>query len=221
MGKLESDQTPTLAKVIQDAILLQLGDLHTCMPGIVKAVDHVKKTVDVRLSLKRKYIIDDSPIELPMLSRVPLGFLQTKEAIISLPVAVDDDVWVFFSERSLDAWKNVKDTQSIPNRIVSPDDPRMHHISDAVAVPMFKAISSGVQSDPTKILIQNKDGKVTISPDGKHFIGNGSEELLSLFSETLQAIVDMKTNTQIGPQPPVNAATFASIKSRLDSSLKQ
>jgi len=217
---LDSFQTPSLAKVIQDAILMKLGDLHTCIPGIVDGVDHVKKTVDVRLSLKRKYRIDESPIELPKLSSVPLGFLQTKESIISLPVAKGDDVWVYFSERSIDAWKDTSDSDGIESRIVSPDDPRMHHISDAVAVPMFKPISTGMQSDPTNILIQNKDGKIKISPSGKFSIGNNSEELLSIISEIIQAILDAKTNTQIGPQPFVNLATFSAIKSRLDSSLK-
>lgn len=215
------DLTPTLESVIIESIRSELSDLHTCMPGIVKSVDHAKKTVNVRLCLKRKYIDEDSAIELPELAGVPLGFLQTKKAIISLPVAVGDDVWVFFSERALEYWKSTKDTDQIANRIVVPGDTRQHHLSDAVAVPMFKPIASGQPSDPNNILIQNDKGKLTIAPDGKYYIGNGTEELLSLFSETLQAILDAVTNTGIGPQPFVNLATFSAIKSRLDSQLKQ
>lgn len=218
---MAGDITPTLEEVISKAIRAELGDVHTCLPGIVKSVDHIKKTVNVRLSLKRKYINEDSPIELPELAGVPLGFLQTSKSIISLPVAAGDDVWVFFCERSLDYWKSIKDDDEISNRIVIPGDIRMHNLSDAVAVPMFKPISNGVQSDPTNILIQNDSGKIIIAPNGKFYIGNGTEELISLLSETIQAILDAVTNTGIGPQPFVNLATFSAIKSRLDSALKQ
>lgn len=216
-----NEKTPTLAQVLQDAVSSKLGDLHTCLPGIVKSVNHTKKTVDVRLSLKRKYIDEEEAFELPVLQSVPLGFLQTKESIISVPVAPGDDIWVFFCERSLDKWKNTNDDQVISNRIISPEDTRMHHLSDAVAVPMFKTAGDGIASDPQNILIQNKSGKLTITPEGKYYIGNGTEELISLFSETLQAILDAVTNTGIGPQPFVNLSTFSAIKSRLDSALKQ
>lgn len=234
MNSLDRQETPTLTKVIQDAIQHKLSDLHTCMPGIVSAVDHAKKTVDVRLSLKRKYKLDSKTIELPKLVRVPLGFLQTKNTLISVPVSSGDDVWVYFSERSIDTWKNTRDTEKIENRIISPNDTRMHHLSDAVAVPMFKPISNGLPSSPTDIMIQHNDGnKLTIAPDGemtyinagggkinvksngKWFLGNSSEELLTILNDTIQAVIDATTNTQIGPQPFVNLADFSAIKSRL------
>lgn len=231
---LEQQETPTLAKVIQDSIKGSFGDLHTSLPGIVDAVDHVKKTVDVRISLKRKYKLDNEPIELPKLVKVPLGFLQTKKTIISVPVAPGDDVWVFFSERSLDVWKNTSDQEEIENRIVNPNDPRMHHFSDCIAMPAVKPIKNGLASNPTDIMIQHKEGnKLTIAPSGemtyinegtgkinvnaggKWFVGNSQEELLTILDDTLQAILDAVTNTQIGPQPFVNLADFSAIKARL------
>lgn len=237
---LDRQETPTLSKVLKDAISVRLGDLHTCLPGIVDSVDHVKKIVDVRLSLKRKYRLDESPIELPKLVKVPLGFLQTKETIISVPVASGDDVWVYFSERSLDIWKSTSDQDSIENRIVNPSDPRMHHFSDAVAVPMFKPIENGLPSNDTDIMIEHKAGnRMTIAPtgeftyvntggsrlntkpSGKWFMGNNSEELISIVSEFLQLVIDAKTNTMLGPMPFINNPAFVSLKSRLDSALKQ
>lgn len=233
-------ETPTMSEVLRDAIESKVGELHSCMPGIVDSVDHVKKTVDVRLSLKRKYVTDVNPIELPKLVKVPLGFFQTNNAIISVPVAKDDDIWVFFSERSLDAWKNTNQSDSVANRIVSPNDPRMHALSDAIAIPMVKPISTGIESDPVNVLIQNGLGnKLTISPDGafkflsasganlnidkdaKWLLGNSKQELLDLFSQCLQLLVDARVLTDLGLQPLTNAASFAALKALLDNELSQ
>lgn len=81
-----TNESPTLQTVIQKSIHSQLLDVHTCMPGIVDSVDHEKKSVIVQPSLKRKYIEDEEPVSFPLLVDVPIGFMQTKTSIISVPI---------------------------------------------------------------------------------------------------------------------------------------
>ena len=266
-------EDPSLALVIQKAIEERLSDLHTCMPGVVSKVFYDRKTVNVRPALKRKYI-NQVPIELPELTDVTIGFFQTHSSIMSFPIKEGDDVWVFFAERSLDVWKQT-------GGIVSPDDTRKHHLSDAVAIPVFKPISSGFPSDPKNILIRHNESRLTISPDGmiklknhpvaedseknqtevieselvlhptglielknpaisakmtpegeltvvnqntgqlsmgpsgKYRIEGQGEELLSILKDLITACESIITNTQIGPQPPVNKAAFTALISRI------
>jgi hypothetical protein len=188
--------------------------------------------MSVKLSIKRKYRTQEAATEYPILTDVNIGFMQTNETIMSFPIKVGDDVWVSFSERSLDTWKR-------DGGIVDPNDPRKHHLSDAVATPMYKPIANGLESNATDIMIQHNDNVMTIAPDGnltytnsaggkinlnasgKYFIGNNSEEFLSIVSELIQLIVDAKTNTMLGPQPFINNPAFSALKGRLDSALKQ
>lgn len=161
-------ENPTLDKAINQAIDKKLYETHTCIPGIIDSVDHTSKKVSVRLSIKRKYIDEVDPKELPIAQDIPLCTMQTASTIISLPVAKGDDCLVFFSERSLDIWKSNTATDTW-KRIVDPKDPRKHHISDALCVPIAKPFGTGLTGDDTKIKIAHTENNVlTIDPNG-HF----------------------------------------------------
>ena len=69
-----------------------------------------------------------------------------------------------------------------------------------------------------EININNKGtGKINIDEEGKLFIGNSNEELLTLMKEFIDEVSAILTNTSIGPQPPINKAAFISLSARIDS----
>jgi len=216
MSSQVTQTSPTMARVLQEAIKNKQLDLHTCLPGIVKSVDPVKKCVDVTLSIKRKFKKIDSPIVVQLFN-VPLGSMQSKDAIISVPVAVDDDITVFFIERSIDNWKNTNDSDSLANRVQSPDDFRMHHFSDAIAIPLVKPYSTGIAYDPDNILIQNDKGVMKVSPTGKFSLSNGTDEVISLLKDLADECAAIITNTSIGPQPPTNVANFTALATQINN----
>lgn len=214
-------ETPTLQKVIQEAIKAHLLDIHTCMPAVVTKVDHEKKTVEVKPNLRRKYKIDEQATPLPLIVDVPLGFLQTKTSIISVPVKIGDDVLLFFTERSIDIWKQDGETEDPKNpKLITPEDTRVFHLSDAVAFPMIKPIGKGLPSDPEAILIKNGDSTTAFYPDGTFEFKNKGDDFLKLVSEFMEETSKIITNTQIGPQPPINKAEFLALKERMDKLIK-
>ncbi len=169
-------ENPTLDKAIKQAIDKELYETHTCIPGIVDSVDHATKKVSVRLSLKRKYLDEKEAREMPIIQDIPLCTMQTANTIISLPVAKGDDCLVFFTERSLDIWKTNSES-SLDLRIIDPKDPRKHHISDALCLPIAKPFGTGITGDSGKIKIAyTENNKLTLDINGnlKYVNSDGS-----------------------------------------------
>jgi hypothetical protein len=102
--------------------------IRTSFPGVIVEYDAAKRRATVQPSLKR-HAGNKEYIALPLLLDVPVLFLGTKKYTIHFPLEKDDEVAVFFSERALEAWKDVgKDG-------IEDQDPRRFHISDAYCIP--------------------------------------------------------------------------------------
>ena len=116
-----------LNEVMQAAIDYNLGNLYTCLPGVVQSFNPSKGTVDVKPSIK-KLMSDGKTMDLPVLKEVPIIMPQCSQGGLSLPIGSGDGVLLMFSQRSIDAWKAGK-TDSKPNST------RKFSISDAFAIP--------------------------------------------------------------------------------------
>lgn len=207
-----SDQTPEtlpLDEVIKLAIEKQLLETHVAMPGEVAQV-RGNQLVDVQPHLKRKYVLGGAVLALPIIQNVPVQLLAGKTWWFKGPIAVGDVGTIIFSERSLDAWKT-------SGGLTDPGDPRHHHMSDAIFIPGLASKASQVQGSATSMVIHNGQAEIQMTPDGKFKVTNGTNELLDLLDQTLQAILDATTNTIFGPLPVNNLATFAMIKAKLDT----
>lgn len=86
---------------------------------------------------------------------------------------------------------------------------------------MFKPLGTGISSDPEAILMENGESILAIYPDGKYKFKNKQEDFINLVSEFMQEVADIITNTQIGPQPPINKANFLKLKDRLETLIKK
>jgi len=199
--------TPTLDQVISTMVERKLLDIHTSIPGIVESYNAEKKTCTVKPALK-KTLLDGTELDHALLTDVPVGFYQTDSFIFSFPLKKGDTVNLIVSERSLDIWK-------VQGGVVNPKDPRKFNLSDAIAYPSIKPVGKGMPVDTQHALIQHGSAFIKLSQDGKFAIGNGSNEVLSILQELATACANIITNTQIGPQPPINAASFSVIANKI------
>lgn len=202
------NETPGLTEVLSQFVERRLLDVHTSMPGIVQKYDSEKKTVDVRPAIKRKLVNpkegQDPFVELDLLEGVPVGFYQSNEFIFSFPLNKGDEVDLIFKERSIDKWRKA-------GGIVNPDDERKFDLSDVVAYPTLKHIGSGLSPDGEHALIQHGSSKIRLSKDGKLEFQGASDELIDLCKQLAEACAAILTNTQLGPQAPVNKGDFTAL----------
>jgi len=209
-----NQKTPSLYEVISNIVESRLVELHTSMPAEVVSYDDSTGYVSVQPLIKKKYIDQESLIELPVIPNVPVAFYRTKNAFISMPIAKGDVGHIQFSERSLDIWKNLGGS-------VDPMDTRKHHLTDAVfylggypSNDHFKGV------DKKDIHIQNKSGEFIIKPngdttlkndigtfqltnDGKIQIAGATGEILDLLSQLLVKLQSHSHGHPMGPTGPM------------------
>ena len=207
--------TPTFEQVIKNAIESKLIELHTALPGEILQYDVAKQVASIQLTIQRK-TKDGVLIDIPVLNNVPIIHPRSGSSIIHLPLKTGDHVLVIFVERSIDIWK----TQGGKT---NPQDPRKHHYSDAVAIPGLYPTNSPIavtNSDAVTVLngkarlevkadsfsFNHPNAVINFNPDGTIKIQNkaGGVELMDLLVRLVQAIIDARTETLIGPQPLIN-----------------
>ena len=211
--------TPTFIEALTRILDNKLRGINVSLPAKIVTYNAKKQLASVKPLLNRK-LKDNTELVLPVINNVPIIFPRTSNAIISLPIAIDDKVLLVFCDRSLDEWLS-------SGNEVFPADNRMHSYSDAVALPGMYDFDSISDASANDLLIKYKESKITIlangdikisaGPTGKIAIGNDSEELLKILEDTLTQIELITTATAIGPQPIINLAAFTAIKVRLSS----
>jgi hypothetical protein len=102
--------------------------VHTSFPGVVTEYDASTRRATVQPSLKRR-AGNKEYVPFPLLIDVPVVFPGTKKWTIHFPLEKDDEVAVFFSERALEAWKEVGQDE------IEDPDPRRYSLSDAYCMP--------------------------------------------------------------------------------------
>jgi len=208
--------TPSFAAVIQDAIDAGLDRVNTCMPAQVVKVDVTKGVCDVQPCLKRVNV-KGVVVQLPVIVDVPIANYRAGKAAIYLPVKVGDYVELRFSQRSLDEWKT-------KGGVVDPQDTRKFQLSDAIAYPGVNPDTEPPEgADADDIIIKNDQTVITITPDGKFKFVGGDDEIIDLLVQALDKIKTVfetlsttTTNTQLGPQPLLDADAIGTIAGDVD-----
>jgi len=117
-----------LSDLMREFIEYYFTQIHTSFPGVVTEYDAKTRRATVQPSLKRR-AGNKEYIEFPLLIDVPVQFPGTKKWTIHFPLEKGDEVSVFFSERSLDAWKDAGQDG------IEDPDPRRFDLCDAYCVP--------------------------------------------------------------------------------------
>ena len=109
---------------------LQSG-LWTALPGIIQSIDPAKYTVEVQPAIQGVVTGSDGTeqfVNMPLLVDVPLCFPSGGGFLITMPLAVGDEVLVVIASRCIDAWWQ-------NGGVGVPIESRMHDLSDAFAIP--------------------------------------------------------------------------------------
>lgn len=143
----------------------QQANIYTSGPGIVTAVDWDEMTCSVQPAIQGT-ITDESGIvrvvNLPLLIHVPIVFQKGGNFVITMPIAVGDEVLISWANRCIDAWWQQGGVQP-------PIEARMHDISDGFAIAgPFSQPNVVPNVSSTAAQIRTKDGatRVSLEADG-------------------------------------------------------
>lgn len=138
----------------------------TAMPGIITAVNFSEMTCSVQPTIQGTVTLEDGTIQsvnLPLLIHVPICFPKAGGFILTLPLAVDDEVLVVFASRCIDSW-----WQS--GGIGRPMEARMHDLSDGFCIPGPSSkpnVVSGISATGAQLRNEAGTTYIEIAADGK------------------------------------------------------
>lgn len=221
----------TLSETIRQAIDYYMAHIHTCLPGEIHTYDAKTQKAAVK-PLIRQVFYNGKTISMPIVVNVPVIFPRSGKSGIKFPIATGDKVLLLFAESSMERWLS-------SGNEVDPGVNRRFDMSDGIAIPGLYPVSGNqfgaddeqedfilvhqnskikIKKDDT-IKLDNQKASVEIQPDGKVVIkcttiefSNNEESLLSILSDTLQAISEITVDSH----PIDNIATFNDLKTRLE-----
>lgn len=146
---------------IEAMIKQRCAEMHTAFPGTIVSFDADKCLATVKPSLQY-YAADESILEYPLITGVPVFMPHAGNAQITYPIKPGDGCWVCISERSLDEWIGKGSTDN--------HDPRQFDLTDAVCfVGMMPAQSISAEN----IELLNGSTSVSVTPGGEvNIVGN-------------------------------------------------
>lgn len=192
--------TPQLTELLRAAIDQELVELHTCLPGRIESYDAGTGLAQVKPLLKRKLAGRTDPVEMQVISGVPVVFPRAGGAFLRLPVAAGTLCLLVFAERSLDRWLSGDGSATDPGM------PLKHHINDAIAIPGLYTKSSPVPSNGaadsleiasgTTYIEITSAGKVKINSTGNVEVTAGGDAKVNATGK----VVLTSTNVNLGDE---------------------
>lgn len=166
----DRESTPSLAEVLQVAFDSLAGQVHVAMPGTVVSYDEAAQKASVQPQVQRLVVDQDGNEELlslPELPSVPVVFPRGGGFFVSFPLQAGDQVLLVVCDRELNVWKS-------KGGDAAPQDPRMHHVADAVAIPGCYPFNDALADAHASNMVVGKDegAQIHIKSDAIHI---GSE----------------------------------------------
>jgi hypothetical protein len=172
-----------------------LSNLHTAMPAKIEQYDYRSQRASVKPVFVESYVGGDykiRPTEYPVINNVPVLFQRGGGAFMTFPLKKDDLVLLLFTERTLDKWQEGQGLD-----LIKVTDMRMHHLSDAIAIPGLYPKGKPIKNIHEKdvvIGLDTGDSEIHITPSGEVQIKAGAVRLCSL--EASQALA-LATGTKL------------------------
>lgn len=212
IDELESpgkEATPSMAEVLTRSTKAQLYDTRVCLPAEVIKYDYKKQSVDVQPYLKQTFE-DGEVMDMAQIFSVPVVFPRGAKSFITFPIKKGDTVMLVFCDRSLDKWKSTGGR-------VDPQDKRMHHLSDAFAIPGGYSFKHAADVENEKdVIITNDKSSIFVKPNGHFEIKNQTAELIELLNDIFQAIREAFIIVEGNPEVLINPA-FPALAAKLKS----
>ncbi len=209
----------TMADAIRQAILYQLNNVHTALPGAIVSYDYTTQKATIQ-PLLNKYWSDGTFTQLPELPNVPVIFPRAGGASLTFPVNEGDTCLLLFTERSIDKWLQTGGQTSTA-------DARKFDLSDAVAIMGLIPFSdTSLAQNNTDVLLTYKGssfrikqtGAIVIESSSTVAIGTSTTEVLNIVSQLLSALQGAAvTGVALGgPLNPTFTAIALSLQTQLD-----
>ncbi len=155
-----------LETALRSALDGRQSTIWTAMPCIVKAVDFSAMTISAQPAIQGTVEDENgviTSVDYPLLVDVPIVFPSAGGFLITLPIAIGNEVLVVMASRCIDAW-----WQS--GGIQRPMEARMHDLSDGFAIPGPRSqpnVVGGISTTGAQIRNDAGTTYVEISGDGK------------------------------------------------------
>lgn len=193
-------------------------NLFTALPATVEEFNSEEQTVLVK-PVGLEADTDGLSREFPLIGDVPVVFTGAGGGSLTFPVTKGDEVLLVFSARNYDTWWDTGKVDSHPST------QRYHNLTDAVAIIGLTSKNNSVKASIEDVELkfegnmyrQKADGTTEIETQSTLAISNTQEELITVLSDTLQAIADITSNTIYGISPINNKVDILALKARLDT----
>lgn len=211
----ERQRTPSMVETVRALIAAELSEVHTSIPGEIVSYDYDKNLAVVRPLLKRKYVGEELPVDLPTIANVTVCFPRMGPGHLRFPILPKMTGEIIFQERSIDKW-------SVGGGSVDPEDARRHNLSDATFWPGLVPNNDPIASTAaeTSLELKLKGSYIEILDNGKFKVKGNSEELFDLLVKTIDKMITLsnelgtkdKTNTIFGPMQPNNFLAYQDLE---------
>lgn len=201
-------ETYALEHLIELGCQAALLECRVAMPCRVTAVND-DGSVNVLPGLKTRFV-GRAPEPLPELQYIPVGHVQGQDYRVQYPISVGDTGLCITMDRAIDSWLAGDGSPA------DPGDPRAHHLSDAMFLPVLAPESARKQDAGTDLLIENGMLQMRLKKSGHLQIKNGAQELLSVVDQLVAANIAlieqiklMQILTSFGPAPVLQTSIAA------------
>lgn len=227
-------------RIIQTHIDNFETQLNTSLPAKIITFDSETQTATVQPFIYEAYT-DGISSKPPVINNVPVMFPSAGGGMITFPIRTGDEVLLVFSQRDIDLWwdtgeEGIPSTQhyheyndaiaivglsSNKNSLKANTDDVQIRFDDAsgelCSITLGADKSIVLDSGSGSQVKQLSDGNIEITTANTIKIKNNGEELVTILSEALQAIIDANVNTVYGVSPLNNKPDFVALKARLDT----
>lgn len=183
----------SLLEAIKSCVDASMAEMRVCLPATVIEYDHTTQKCSAQPDFKRNY--GGSIVEMPIIYNIPVQWPRAGAAFVHLPLKKGHKVTLSFSDRSLEKWLSNGQKND-------PEDPRNHHLSDALAYPGGYPFSDAANvTNGDDIII--KHGETTewrIKENGHFQIFNSQHEFMKKLSDIMQDLSEAVIYTCNGPQ---------------------
>lgn len=178
--------------------------------GTIETFNATLGTASATINFKRQ-LADESVVDYPVLADCPVFTLNGGGASLTFPISKGDTCIILFNDRNIDNWY-------LSGKVDVPRDTRIHNISDGIILVGIRSINNAIITPIGSACLDAGTKKVAIK--------NDLTDLKTLILSLIDAITAM-TQTVAGGgggttvSPPVNAATFATLKTQFSSLLDE
>jgi len=197
--------TPDLPTLLDMKLRDMLASLNCNKVGTIESFDTTKQTATVKINIKLQ--VGSTVKDFPLLADVPVFVLGGGDRVFTFPVRKGDTCLVLFSDRDIDNWFTTGGAEL-------PSSPRLHDLSDGMALVGFRSLANPVDSYSSTDC-QARNGQSVLSIGEKISLKNANTDLLSAMNAILTALTALD-----GKSGPSAAGQIANAQTLIQQLLK-